>query len=102
MIEMKQLIPLQAMNLNFMKLSQLFLIHHKGCDLHSTKEKMENIDQVLTIQMGKLDCSSLNCDVRNHQAMASINFIISQNYIIPIWIRIISKYFLNIIINQDS
>ena len=75
MIEMKQLIPLQAMNLNFMKLTQLYLIHHKGCDLHSTKEKMENIDQMLTIQMGKLHCSSWNCDVKNHQAMASSIFI---------------------------
>ena len=75
MIEIKQLIPLQAMNLNFMKLSQLFLIDYKGCDLHSTKEKLEDLDQMMTIQMGKLDCSSLNCDVKNHQAMASINFI---------------------------
>ena len=75
MIEMKQLIPLQAMNLNFMKLTQLYLIHHKVCDLHSTKEKMDDVDQMLTIQMGKLDCSSLNCDVKNHQAKASINLI---------------------------
>ena len=61
---MKQLFTLQAMNSNFIKLSQLFFNGPESSDLHSIKMKLEDIQQKTTIRMGKLESSSIDLKVK--------------------------------------
>ena len=76
MIEMRQsFISLQAMNLNFIKMSQLFLNGPERCDLHSIKRKMEDIDQKTTIRMGELECINIDYDIRKCHAKAISTFV---------------------------
>ena len=63
------------MNLNFIRLSQLFLKTPKRCDLHSFKRKMEDIDQKTTIRMGKLECLNIDYDIRKYHAKAISTFV---------------------------
>ena len=43
------------MNSKIFKLSQLFLNGPESCDLQSIKKEMEDIDQMATIRMGKIE-----------------------------------------------
>ena len=82
MIEMRQSFPLQAMNLNVIKLSQLFLNGPERCDLHLIKRKMEDIDQKTTIRMGKLECLNIDYDIRKCHAKAISTFVSSRKYLL--------------------
>ena len=75
LIEMKLSFLLQAMNLDFIKLSQLFLNDPRRYDLHSIKRKMEDIDQKTTIRMGKLECLNIDYDIRKYHAKAISTFV---------------------------
>ena len=63
------------MNLNFIKMSQLFLNGPERCDLHSINRKMEDIDQKTTIRMGKLECLNIDYDIRKCHAKAISTFV---------------------------
>ena len=43
------------MNSKIFKLSQLFLNGPHSCDLHSIKKEMEDIDEMATVRMGKIE-----------------------------------------------
>ena len=72
---MKLSFLLQAMNLDFIKLSQLFLNDPRRYDLHSIKRKMEDIDQMTTVRMGKLECLDIDYDIRKSHLKAISTFV---------------------------
>ena len=75
MIQKKLSFRLQAMNLDFIKLSQLFLNDPRRYDLHSIKRKMEDIDQMTTVRMGKLECLDIDYDIRKSHSKAISTFV---------------------------
>ena len=64
------------MNSKIFKLSQLFLNGPESCDLQSIKKEMEDIDQMATIRMGKIEW--FDFDNKKSQAAASATLVSKQ------------------------
>ena len=56
------------MNSNIVKLTHLFLNGSGSCNFHSFTKKMEDFDQMATIDMGKLEWSNIDFDNKKYHA----------------------------------
>ena len=60
------------MNSKIFKSSQLFLNGPESCDLQSIKKEMEDIDQMATIRMGKIEWFDFDNKISHAAASATL------------------------------
>ena len=71
------------MNSNIVKLTHLSLNGSGSCNFNSFTKKMEDFDQMATIDMGKLEWSYINSDNEKYHAVAITNMVINHNRYFP-------------------